>query len=84
MKPLVEFFSEDVDGTEYLNVGLVWEDPYTGDEKRAVLGAFTGELEQQSMTIIKGLVEQAGIYLLDLDEKEVPKDPGGGSALILP
>jgi hypothetical protein len=91
MKPMVEFFSEDVDGVEYLNVGLVWENPWTGDESRAVLGAFTGELEQQSMIIIKGLVEQAGIYMLDLEDdpievasKEVVESPGGGSELWTP
>lgn len=61
--PEVEFFSEDVDGVEYLNVGLQWDDD--GESKRAVLGAFQGDLDQQAMIIIKGLVEQACLYVLD-------------------
>ena len=65
--PEVEFFSEDIDGIEYLNVGLVWEDA-DAVETRAVLGAFTGTLDQTAMVIIKGLVEQAAVYLLGLDE----------------
>ncbi len=69
MKPEVEFFSEDVDGVEYLNVGLVWPD-HDGSELRAVLGAFSGKnpIDQNGMSIIKGLVEQACIYVLRLEE----------------
>ncbi len=69
MKPRVEFFSEDVDGVEYLNVGLVWFD--MGDEQRAVLGAFSGKnpIDQNGMSIIKGLVEQACIYVLGLEDE---------------
>ena len=71
MKPEVEFFTDDVDGVEYLNVGLVWQSTLLkneGDTVRAVLGAFTGSLDQDAMVIIKGLVEQAVIYVLGLDE----------------
>ena len=68
-KPKVEFFSDDVDGVEYLNVGLVWYDPKKGEEVRAVLGAFTGDLDQDAMVIIKGLVEQAVIYVLGLEDE---------------
>ena len=76
MKPLVEFFSEKVDGVEYLNVGLKWipaegrdattESP---DIQRAVLGAFEGEVSQEAMVIIKGLVEQAVMYVLGIDNE---------------
>ncbi len=71
MKPEVEFFSEDVDGVEYLNVGLVWDGPLEGQgEARAVLGAFSGKnpIDQNGMSIIKGLVEQACIYVLEMEE----------------
>ena len=67
--PEVEFFTEDVDGIEYLNVGLRWFDA-EGFELRAVLGAFQGELDQDAMIVIKGLVEQACIYTLGLDDDE--------------
>jgi hypothetical protein len=63
--PEVEFFSDDVDGIEYLNVGLRWY--VNGKEVRAVLGAFQGDVAQEAMVIIKGLVEQAVIYVLGLD-----------------
>ena len=68
MNPEVEFFSEDVDGVEYLNVGLVWEQD--GTEARAVLGAFSGKdpIDQNGMSIIKGLVEQACLYVMGLEE----------------
>ena len=70
MDPRVEFFSEDVDGTEYLNVGLVWtsveEGTHETQELRAVLGAFSGTnpLDQNGMSIIKGLVEEACLFVL--------------------
>ncbi len=67
MQPEVEFFSDDVDGVEYLNVGLKWEDG-DGKELRAVLGAFQGNLAQEAMVIIKGLVEQACLFVLGLEE----------------
>jgi len=67
MLPEVEFFTEDVDDVEYLNVGLKWIDQ-KGFEVRAVLGAFQGELPQEAMVTIKGLVEQACVYVLELDD----------------
>ena len=69
MQPEVEFFTDDVDGVEYLSVGLKWEKD--GEEVRAVLGAFTGTLDQEAMAIIKGLVETAGMFLLGLDQQVV-------------
>ncbi len=70
-QPEVEFFMEEVDGTEYLNVGLTWECPEDlplgRGELHAVLGAFKGDLDQEAMVIIKGLVEQACIYTLGLN-----------------
>jgi hypothetical protein len=70
--PEVEFFSDEVNGIEYLNVGLRWY--VNGKEVRAVLGAFQGDVAQEAMVIIKGLVEQAVIYVLGLDA-----DVGGGA-----
>ena len=63
MKTEVEFFSEDIDGTEYLNVGLVFPGP-DGEGRRCVLGAFTGEVDQDAMRIMKSLVEEAVGYVL--------------------
>ena len=57
MKPTVEWFSEDVDGIEYLNVGLKFA--IDGELMHAVLGAFQGEIEQDAMQVITALVEQA-------------------------
>ncbi len=70
--PEVEFFSEPVNDVEYLNVGLKWY--VNGKKQRAVLGAFQGEISQEAMVTIKGLVEQAVIYVLGLDA-----DIGGGA-----
>ena len=42
-KAEVEFFSEDVDGVEYLNVGFKFMGA-DGEVKHAVLGAFSGEM----------------------------------------
>lgn len=68
--PEVEFFSEAVDGVEYLNVGFKFE--YDGVTKRCVLGAFEGEgPDQQAMIIIKGLVEQAALYMQEEYSKPV-------------
>ncbi len=70
MQPEVEFFVEEVDGVEYLNVGLTWQSVLIkneGDTERAVLGAFKGDLDQEAMIIIKGLVEQACLYTLGLN-----------------
>ena len=63
MKPEVEFFSEDIDGAEYLNVGFKFYVPDRDEPVRCVLGAFSGGLEQEGMRIIKGLVEEAAIYM---------------------
>jgi hypothetical protein len=61
--PEVEFYTEDVDGVEYLNIGLQWVNP-EGEPIRAVLGAFQGDMPQEAMIAIKGLVEQACIYVI--------------------
>ena len=61
-QPEVEFFSEDIEGVDYLNVGFKFTTP-DGNVQHCVLGAFTGGLEQDGMTIIKGLVEQAGVFM---------------------
>ncbi len=80
--PEVEFFSEEIEGIEYLNVGLKFEKD--GKTKRCVLGAFQGDISQEAMTIIKGLVEQACLYTLGLDGLEIVcsecgEDTAGGS-----
>ena len=67
MKPEVEFFSEKIDGVEYLNVGLKWLNEK--GEQRAVLGAFEGDVSQEAMVIIKGLVEQAVMYVLGIEDE---------------
>ena len=61
MKPTVEWFSEDIDGTEYINVGL----KFVCDEEvlHAVLGAFQGEIDQEAMQVITALVEQAVMFV---------------------
>ena len=59
----VEFFSEDKDGVEYLNVGFKFPGP-DGEVQRCVLGAFTGEVDQDAMRIMKGLVEEAAGYII--------------------
>ena len=61
--PKVEFYTEDIDGVEYLNVGFVFYVPDHEDPIRCVLGAFTGELDQNGMRIIMGLVEEAAAYM---------------------
>ena len=76
MQPTVEWFSDDVDGVEYLNVGLAFEKE--GEVVRCVLGAFQGELSQEAMVVITGLVEQACLYTLGLDYEPVG---GGGSGI---
>ena len=94
MQPRVEWFSDDVDGVEYLNVGLQFE--RDGNEVRCILGAFQGEIGQEAMVIITGLVEQACMYTLGLDGETIEEareaadkaervatltDIGGGAAL---
>ena len=66
MKPEVEWFSEDVEGVEYLNVGLKFY--YNGEETRAVLGAFGEEIGQEAMQVISALVEQAVVYVQEVYE----------------
>jgi len=61
--PEVEFYTEDIDGVEYINVGFVFYRPGIDEPVRCVLGAFSGGLEQDGMRIIKGLVEEAGGYM---------------------
>ena len=61
-QPEVEFFSEDIEGVDYLNVGFKFQTP-DGNLQHCVLGAFTGEIEQEAMVIIKGLVEQAALFI---------------------
>ena len=61
--PEVEFFTEDIDDVEYINVGFVFYRPGQEEPVRCVLGAFSGGLEQDGMRIIKGLVEEAGGYM---------------------
>ena len=94
-KPEVEFFSEDVEGVEYLNVGFKFWVPGEAEPVRCVLGAFSGEVDQNAMRIIKGLVEEAAIYMqgvfsgdiaiADTSALEIVKSelvvPGGGASL---
>lgn len=79
MSAEVEFFTEDIDGVEYLNVGLKWM--CDGEELRAVLGAFTGEVDQTALRIIKGLVEEAVGYVQEAEAKAYGWDEDG---IILP
>ena len=62
MDATVEFFTEDIDGVEYLNVGLKWTDSL-GEELRAVLGAFEGEVGEDALKIIRSLVEEACAFV---------------------
>ncbi len=64
MSAKVEFFTDDVDGQEYLNVGLVWTDE-EGETVRAVLGAFQGEPGEEALVIIRALVETACEFIAD-------------------
>lgn len=66
MIPKVEFFSEEMDGVEYINIGLQWEKG-DGTIVHAVLGALAGELEPDAMKVIAGVAEQACMYVLELD-----------------
>ena len=70
-KPEVEFFSEDIDGTEYLNVGFKFWLPEVAEPIRCVLGAFSGEVDQNAMRIIKGLVEEAATYMQGVFSGEI-------------
>ena len=62
-QPEVEFFTEDVDGNEYLNVGFVFYVPDNEEPIRCVLGAFSVFPEADGLSIIKALVEEAAIYM---------------------
>lgn len=68
MIPKIEFFSDEVDGVEYINIGLQWEKG-DGTIVHAVLGALEGELEENAMIVIKGVAEQACMYVLELDNE---------------
>lgn len=68
MNPRVEFFSEDIDGVDYLNIGLKWE--REGKEVRAVLGALKGELTSDQMKIISGIAEEACMWVLGLNKDD--------------
>ena len=69
--PEVEFFSEDIDGQEYLNVGFKFYVPEEEEPIRCVLGAFSGGLEDEGMRIIKGLVEEAALYMQGVYSGEI-------------
>jgi len=62
-KPEVEFFTEDVDGVEYLNVGFKFSVPNDDEPIRCVLGAFSVSPEDDGLVIIKSLVEEAAQYM---------------------
>ncbi len=79
-QPEVEFFTEDVDGVDYLNVGFKFMGA-DGEVKRAVLGAFSGDLDNDAMTIIKGLVEEASLFIINEYSVHVKPEP---SKLIIP
>ena len=69
--PKVEFYTEDIDGVEYLNVGFVFHVPDAKEPVRCVLGAFSGEVDQNGMRIIKGLVEEAAAYMQGIYSGEI-------------
>ena len=69
--PEVEFFSEDVDGVEYLNVGFKFYVPNTDEPIRCVLGAFRDTPDDNGLTIIKALVEEATIYMQGVYSGEI-------------
>ena len=62
-KPEVEFFSEDVEGVEYLNVGFKFHVPEREEPVRCVLGAFSGEVDSEFLIVVRSLVEEAAIYM---------------------
>ena len=59
----VEFFTEDIDDVEYLNVGLAFPGK-DGEMQRCVLGAFSVSPEEDGLMIIQALVEEAAGYIL--------------------
>ena len=81
-QPEVEFFTEDVDGQEYLNVGFKFWVPDSAEPIRCVLGAFGVQPEEDGLRIIKALVEEATIYMqgvysgeitVEVDEPKIEK-----------
>ena len=70
-QPKVEFFTEDIDGTEYLNVGFVFYVPNEKEPVRCVLGAFSVFPEDDGLLIIKSLVEEAAIYMQNVYSGEI-------------
>jgi hypothetical protein len=70
-QPEVEFFSEDVDGHEYLNVGFKFYIPNEEEPIRCVLGAFGEAPAEDGLRIIKALVEEACIYMQGVYSGEI-------------
>ena len=70
-QPEVEFFSEDVDGEEYLNVGFKFYVPTEEEPVRCVLGAFSIVPKEDGLRIIKSLVEEAAIYMQGVYSGEI-------------
>ena len=85
-QPEVEFFSEDVDGQEYLNVGFKFYVPDREEPIRCVLGAFSVFPEADGLTIIKALVEEAGAYMQGMYSGEMtlgePEEKLGKKVLV--
>ncbi len=69
--PEVEFFTEDVDDVEYLNVGFKFFVPNSDEPIRCVLGAFRDAPDDNGLTIIKALVEEAAIYMQGVYSGEI-------------
>ena len=87
-QPEVEFFSEDIDGTEYLNVGFKFYVPTEEEPIRCVLGAFSVFPEADGLTIIKALVEEAAQYMQGVYTGEIQvagaKETNVGKRVIVP
>ena len=83
-QPEVEFFSEDIEGNEYLNVGFKFYVPGSDEPVRCVLGAFGVAPEEEGLRIIKALVEEAAGYMLEACAAAPAADAGAKSGLILP
>ena len=73
-QPEVEFFSEDIDGVDYLNVGFKFYTPDSEEPIRCVLGAFSIQPEEDGLRIIKSLVEEACIYMQGVYSGEITVD----------
>ena len=89
-QPEVEFFTEDVDGDEYLNVGFKFYTPDSDEPIYCVLGAFGVQPDENGLRIIKALVEEAtgymqGVYSGEIERViEEPKIETVKKELILP